>query len=62
MRTYQIGAGLVSLLVVALDLVADGQWLFFKVGGINAAVYPTAVLAFAGLLLLAAAVKRLPAV
>jgi len=62
MRTYQIGAGLVSLLVVALDLVADGQWLFFKVGGINTVVYPTAVFAIAGLLLLAAAVKRLPAV
>jgi len=62
MRTYQIGAGIVSLLVVMLDLVADWRWLAFKVGETNATVYPTVVLAFAGVLLLASASRRLSAV
>ena len=61
MRTYQIGAGLVSLLVVALDLVVDWRWMTFTVGDMNATIYPTAVLAFAGVLLLASASRRLPA-
>lgn len=62
MRTYQVGVGIVSLLVVMLDLVADWRWLAFKVGETHATVYPTAVLAFAGVLLLASASRRLPAV
>jgi len=62
MRTYQIGAGIVSLLVVMLDLVVDWRWLAFKVGETNATVYPTVVLAFAGVLLIASASRRLSAV
>jgi len=59
MRKYQIGAGLVSLLVVALDLVVDWRWLAFDVGETTATVYPTAVLAFAGVLLLLSASKQI---